>query len=58
MRKLATSSVNRLFGMGGGGQAPNYYYLWYGTKYKRQYADKTLILRKTYVYASERSERA
>ena len=30
----------------------------YGTIYKRQNADKTLTLKKIYVYASERSERA
>ena len=30
----------------------------YGERYKRQYTDKTLKLRKVYEYASERSERA
>ena len=35
-------------------------YLWYGVIYKHQYTDKTLTLKekKSYVYASERSERA
>ena len=37
--------------------AVSFYYLWYGTMYKRQYTDKTLTV-KIYVYANERSERA
>ena len=33
--------------------AVSFYYLWYGTMYKRHYNDKTLTLLKIYAYASE-----